>query len=391
MRNCQKFAALFLLLSMLICAPATAKNIDASCRSFPLWEAFQKKYIQQDGRVIDYQISPGITTSEGQAYALFFALVANDQPQFEKLLQWTQLHLAQGNLMNHLPAWRWGLKPDGSWGVIDSNSASDADIWIVYALLEAGRLWQKPDYTKLGLKLLALITNQEVADVPQLGRMLLPGKSGFKISRQRWIFNSSYYPLQILKRISAADTSGVWLQVTQNANKMLIAVSVSGYSPDWSIFREQQGWIIAADKGTGGSYDAIRVYLWAGMLHRDDPDKKTLMAKHTGMLDWLMQGKDAPPETIDTQTGVANGVAPAGFSAALLPYLMSFNKPALAQTQLSRIQKKSHGILIGEQQHYYDQVLGLFGLGWYNGKYRFDRNGYLIPGWLNNCSAQNKP
>ncbi|MEK9939779.1 MAG: glycosyl hydrolase family 8, partial [Methylotenera sp.] len=79
-----------------------------------------------------------MTTSEGQAYALFFALVANDQPQFERLLQWTQLNLAQGNLATNLPAWHWGQKADGSWGVIDGNSASDADIWIVYTLLEAG-------------------------------------------------------------------------------------------------------------------------------------------------------------------------------------------------------------------------------------------------------------
>ena len=124
MPNYQKIIALLILSGGLFCSSAVAKNLDASCRSFPLWEAFQKKYIQQDGRVIDYQVKPGITTSEGQAYALFFALVANDQPQFENLLQWTQLHLAQGNLANHLPAWHWGKKADGSWGVIDSNSAS---------------------------------------------------------------------------------------------------------------------------------------------------------------------------------------------------------------------------------------------------------------------------
>lgn len=51
MRNYQKLTALLALFSALYCLPATAKSIDASCRSFPLWEAFQQKYIQQDGRV----------------------------------------------------------------------------------------------------------------------------------------------------------------------------------------------------------------------------------------------------------------------------------------------------------------------------------------------------
>jgi len=183
MRNCQKLIALLIMSSALFCAPALAKNIDASCRSFPLWEAFQKKYIQQDGRVIDYQVSPGITTSEGQHMPCFLHWLPMTSQDLKTYCNGRKLHLAQGNLGNNLPAWHWGQKADGSWGVIDGNSASDADIWIVYALLEAGRLWKKSDYTKLGLKLLAQITKQEVADVPKLGRMLLPGKSGFKISK----------------------------------------------------------------------------------------------------------------------------------------------------------------------------------------------------------------
>jgi endoglucanase len=35
---------------------------------------------------------------------------------------------------------------DKNWAVIDTNSASDADIWIAWSLLEAGRLWKHPDY-----------------------------------------------------------------------------------------------------------------------------------------------------------------------------------------------------------------------------------------------------
>lgn len=385
MRHRKNYAVILGLLALLFSSCAWSKTTDSACKAFPLWDAFQKKFIQHDGRVIDYQVSPGFTTSEGQAYSLFFALVANDQPQFKKILDWTNQHLSQGSLASHLPAWRWGLKPNGSWGVIDANSASDADIWIAYTLLEAGRLWNKPHYTALALKLLTQIASAEVVEVPQLGLMLLPGKTGFKISRQRWIFNSSYYPLQVLKRITLADPAGPWKEVTKNANAMLIATSAYGFSPDWSIFREQQGWIVGSDKGTNGSYDAIRVYLWAGMLSDEDADKKPLLKAHTGMLDWLLQGKEAPPEKVDTHTGLAKGTAPAGFSAALLPYLQSFNKPALVQAQQARISKKSRGVLLGEQQHYYDQVLGLYGIGWTTGKFRFDRNGYLIPGWMNNC------
>ena len=46
------------------------------------WHDFAKRYIQEDGRVIDYAASDR-STSEGQAYALFFALVADDRARFK--------------------------------------------------------------------------------------------------------------------------------------------------------------------------------------------------------------------------------------------------------------------------------------------------------------------
>jgi endo-1,4-beta-D-glucanase Y len=39
----------------------------------------------------------------------------------------------------------------------------DSDLWIAWALLEAGRLWQTPQYTEVGKALLARIADEEVA------------------------------------------------------------------------------------------------------------------------------------------------------------------------------------------------------------------------------------
>ena len=40
------------------------------------WNDYQKVFLDSQGRVIDWA-EGGVTTSEGQSYALFFALVAN--------------------------------------------------------------------------------------------------------------------------------------------------------------------------------------------------------------------------------------------------------------------------------------------------------------------------
>ncbi len=93
--------------------------------------------IDSQGRVIDHSAQDR-TTSEGQSYAMFFALVDNDRIRFDKLLNWTEVNLAGGDLTQRLPAWSWGKSPDGSWKILDQNPAADADLWIAYSLLEAG-------------------------------------------------------------------------------------------------------------------------------------------------------------------------------------------------------------------------------------------------------------
>ncbi|SUH34228.1 endoglucanase [Salmonella enterica subsp. enterica] len=85
---------------------------------------------------------------------MFFALAANDRPAFAQLFNWTQNNLAQGSLREHLPAWLWGQKDPDTWSVLDSNSASDGDIWMAWSLLEAGRLWKETRYTEVGTALL---------------------------------------------------------------------------------------------------------------------------------------------------------------------------------------------------------------------------------------------
>ncbi len=81
----------------------------AAC-TWPAWEQFKKDYISEGGRVIDPSDTRKITTSEGQSYALFFALAANDRKAFDLLLTWTRDNLASGNLNDRLPPGSGGRK-----------------------------------------------------------------------------------------------------------------------------------------------------------------------------------------------------------------------------------------------------------------------------------------
>src|SRR5882672_1119580 len=87
-------AGLFASLGLLLGVEQTSAQQTDHAR---LWLAYQARFISSDGRVIDPQ-KGGWTTSEGQSYALFFALVDNDRALFEKLLSWTTSNLGGGDL-----------------------------------------------------------------------------------------------------------------------------------------------------------------------------------------------------------------------------------------------------------------------------------------------------
>ena len=86
----------------------TTRPVQAATTPWPMWEEFKRSFMTQDGRIVSDDEKGGQTYSEGQAYALFFALAANDRPTFELLLQWTENNLCAGDLSTALPAWLWG-------------------------------------------------------------------------------------------------------------------------------------------------------------------------------------------------------------------------------------------------------------------------------------------
>lgn len=362
----------WLVMFLLLIASAP---LSAAC-SWPAWEQFKTDYVSQDGRVIDPSDKRVVTTSEGQSYALFFALVANDRSAFDRLLGWTQNNLAQGALADYLPAWRWGRKDDNGWGVLDSNSASDADIWIAWSLLEAGRLWKNDDYTQVGKALLKRIVKEEVVSVPGLGLMLLPGKIGF-VEKNAWRFNPSYLPPQLARYFSRFGLP--WTTLRETNLRLMRETAPKGFSPDWVSWKKDKGWQLKADDKFISSYDAIRVYLWVGMMHDSDPQKARLLARFKPMAT-VTQRNGVPPETVNVATGaVVKPSGPVGFSAAMLPFLQ--DRDAQAQ------QRKRVTDQFPQQDAYYNYVLALFGQGWDQYRYRFSARGELQPQWGQECAS----
>lgn len=361
-------------------------------KPWPLWDAYAGKFLDQQGRVIDHNAGDR-TTTEGEAYAMFFALVANDRARFDKLLDWTENNMAQGDLSVHLPAWSWGKAQDGSWKVLDPNPAADADLWMAYTLSEAGRLWNVDRYTKLGRVMAERIAQQEVVTVPGIGTTLLPGAQGFHPDPKTWFLNPSYLPPELLVYFAHRDSHSPWHQVAQNLPHLL--ATPAGFAMDWMKVGPDgvhPSATPAAEQDAGsknqpgasarGSYDAIRVYLWLGMADARTPGVRESLAAVPGMAKWL--GSHAvPPLSVDEAGQSTQPDSPPGFSAAVIPYLHALGQKQAEQAQIDRLgaTREVKSGLYGRDGWYYDQNLALFSTGWSEHRFHFKSDGELIVQW----------
>ena len=381
-------------LVLALLAPAIAAANSCELPAWPLWQTYATRFVQADGRVLESSQQNNHSTSEGQSYGMLFALIGNDQPRFDKLWRWTSANLAGSATTTRLPGWLWGQGTDGQWRLQDANSAADADLWITYALLEAARLWHRPDYHQDALHLMATIEAQLVVKLPGLGPMVLPGPQGFVQPDALWRLNPSYLPLPLLRRLAKEAPSGPWQAIAHNTATMITQSSRHGFVADWVGYQgtSAQSGAFTSDPihGDTGSYDAIRVYLWLGMSETSGPLATRLLKRLDGMARSTVATGSAP-ETVQVRHGTVQGQSPFGFWAALIPYLQAKGHPGLADQQRRRVELALHEALArpdGEAgaPRYYNFMLSLFALGWADKHYRFREDGTLKLSWETACT-----
>jgi len=364
----------FLLMLLLL----MSTSVSGVAEDWPLWQRYAAAFMDNQVRVIDHDAQDR-TTSEGQAYAMFFALVADDRPRFDGLLRWTETNLAAGDLKAHTPAWLWGRKPGNQWGVLDTNSAADADVWIAYTLLEAGRAWKDPRYTALGTALAKRIADEEVVQIPGFGAALLPAPKGFH-HHDSYRLNASYVPLQLLIRLARELPEGPWQEVAATVPLLIKESAPQGFAMDWIEITNSRH-----IPSRVGGFEAIRVYLWAGLLDRSTPQAGAMLKDLAGMAHYL-HTNPVPPAKVKQDGSVEDAKGPVGFSGALLPYLAAMGEQKLGLEQASRVRAElnSQTGLYGNPARYYDQNLILFALGSTERRFWFDSQGELQTSWNHN-------
>jgi len=355
-------------------------------RQWPLWETYKTHFVEADGRVVDHFAKH--STSEGQAYGMFLALVARDREGFAKIFDWANRFLAKGDLGQHLPAWKWADK-GGRQQIVDPNAASDADLFMAYALVHAASVFGSDEYARLGGRLLALIEAREVVDIPGLGPMMLPAPIGFEIA-QGFRLNQSYLPLPLVRWASSMSKDrkdAPWTAMIEATVLMAEGSTPNRLYADWIIWdKNSRRFVADTVLPPLGSYDAIRAYLWPAMMPVDDPMRGRLLARGSRLLE-LVRTTGFVPEKVHAWPNAAAGPAdeviptpgPVGFEVVAQVFATAMGDLRLAASLGRSIAEKQRpNGLYGDPAFYYDHNLLLFAQGFLEGRYAFRADGGLV-------------
>jgi len=359
------------LLSLFGCAEAKTEPPAAQSRpvidTVPVelkdsWDVYVAKFIQKDGRVIDYKAS-GVTTSEGQAYAMLRAVWVGDRTTFDRTFLWAKNNLNSGIRNDSLWAWKWGEGSDKRWRVLDEAFATDADQDAALALILASIVWNNRNYAEHAHLMLRDLWSQATVEAGG-HRYLLAGDS--LCQRNVCRINPSYYAPYAYRIFGSFDKSRPWSSLVDSSYTVLQIVS--GFADtklpaDWVQLNRANGQITAGTlKDSKFSYDAFRVY-WRVALDRDLFQEARAAVYLDQTLKWLSSAwaKDHKLAASISKTG-----------KPLVDYesleMLAGLAPALRdQSMFKRIESSYSNGIWGDKDSYYLQNWAWFGTALYRG------------------------
>lgn len=228
------------------------------------WFAFRDRFMLPEGRIIDTG-NQNISHTEGQGWALMSAVRADDRASFNRILEWTVATLRRPQ--DELFAWRF--RPGASNPVDDPNNATDGDLFIAWALLEAGERWGQRERTAQGVAIARDVLRLLIRQAGPYA-VLLPGARGFERT-DHTVINPSYYAFPAIRALARAVPDPAWLRVAADGVTLMRQGRFGrwGLPPDWLAVSRMDGVLtLPGDWAPRFSYDAVRVPLymaWVGM------------------------------------------------------------------------------------------------------------------------------
>jgi endoglucanase len=368
-----------------IASPAVNTNVtDDSSLSFlaPLeneqllkesWIAYRRRFIQPDGRVIDWE-ADSRSTSEGQAYAMLRAVIINDPATFAKTLEWAENNLRRqknGKNTDKLWAWKWGKDKSGKWGIIDANFASDADIDAITALIFAARRWNRPEYLNLAKAKLQDLWELSTIKLPSGKRYLLPGPKESFYMRSLLKLNPSYLAPYAFRLFAQVDPGHDWLSLVESSYQVLensAQISAVKLPSDWVALDTNTGEYQAVPKSASidsiYAFDAYRVWwrVWLDAAWFKSPEASQFLRQHLGHLQEQWRKQQKIPARINLQGEAIVDYEATSQYAMVYPALRQIDPTVAEQIRQRKLLPAYRNGIWDNDSAYYVQNLAWLGL-----------------------------
>jgi cellulose synthase (UDP-forming) len=218
-----------------------------------LWSLYRYTHVRA-GRVVAHD-EGGITTSEGQAYAMLRAVWAKDRPAFDEVWRWTREHLQVRG--DRLLAWKWKER------VLDRNAATDADQDAALALVLASRRFGEPRYLEEARALLADLWDREVVTA---GGRPIPTGGNWAPGERHPTIHVAYLAPYAYEVFAEVDPSRPWKELVRSSYEILRFLFVErrlALPPELVYVDGRTGALLLERPGAAPSpfgYDAVPIY-----------------------------------------------------------------------------------------------------------------------------------
>jgi endoglucanase len=335
-----------------------------------LWRVYKDTYLEPGtSRTMDLE-NGAVTTSEGQSYTLLRAVWMDDQQTFADSWQWMKDNLQRDDA---LLAWRFGEGPDGSYGVRDQFSATDADVDVAFALLMAYSRWQEDDYLYDALPLITGVWRQSVVLID--GEPVLVADDVQRQNDDEVLVNPSYLAPYAYRVFARVDPAHDWLRLVDSSYALLEELSqqpldagrAAGLPPDWVRLDRRTGAFSPAggELTTRFGSDALRLPWRLALDHAWYGEERALrLLEEASVLadSWIDHGRLVASYDRDG-TPSADSEAPAMYGGAMGYFTAA--RPDLADDvytdELLALYDADTGDLTG-QLGYYDSNWVWFGM-----------------------------
>lgn len=309
------------------------------------WKFYKKTFISDDGRVIDHQRG-SVTTSEGQAYAMRRALIMGDKVTFDKTYDWAKYNLQ--HKFDKLFAWLWGPenlgKPgEAKYGIIDQNSATDADTEIAITLFLASKVWKQENYKQDALGLINDIWKKETVVIK--GERILT--AGVNQSKGEIVeVNPSYFMPSGYRIFAEIDPKHDWQKLVDSSYRLTnwcVNHIPSGLPPDFFYMNRNTGAITFDKDKCDFSYDAVRVFyrFYVDYIVTRDQRARNILSKSKIFIDrWKREGTFYTCYKQNSE--LKNFDESIGAIALILPVIKMYDKNIADEIYRNRIKAKYH-------------------------------------------------